>query len=101
MALSCLTAQRYSPSGAAARRETATYIQAILPHSRAAGMKDSFSQLTFAWNGIGAALRRDIPALGPTTTIADFGRQLEDRKDTWFELCAHENIDIRPQPSHG
>ena len=57
VALSKLTAEKYSIKDAKNRREPSAYVQAIIRHARAANIDGVHNQLTFAHEGLAPELR--------------------------------------------
>ena len=93
VALTKLTAEKYTVRDARNRREPSAYVQAIIRHARAANIEGVLNQLTFAHEGIAAELRVFIDPPSETTSVSQFIRTLDLKKTAWYELHirVHDN----------
>ena len=104
VALSNLTAERYTLADARARREPASYVQAVVRHAKSADIDGVQNQLTFAYQGIVPELRVFVDPPNAATTIASFIQMLDMKKVAWFELHTrqqqHQAFAQRSQNQH-
>ena len=112
VALTKLTAEKYTVKDARNRREPSAYIQTIIRHARAANIEGVLNQLTFAHEGIAAELRVFIDPPSQTTSVSQFIRTLDLKKTAWYELhtriydnhskhAQHPDQRSRPQQQYG
>ena len=86
VALSHLTAEKYTLADARNQREPSGYVQAVVRHAKSANIDNVENQLTFAYQGIVAELRAFVDPPSATMSISSFIQVLELKKDTWFEM---------------
>ena len=99
VALSKLTAEKYTIKNAKNRREPSAYVQAIIRHARAANIDGVLNQLTFAHEGLAPELRVFVDPPSETTSVSNFIKSLDLKKSAWFELHTIGNF-TKHQSSH-
>ncbi len=85
VALEKLTSEKYTLQDARNRREPAQYVHAVIRHAKGANIDSVANQLTFVRQGIAPELRVFIDPPTPTTTVSEYVKVLEAKKDAWFE----------------
>lgn len=82
-ALNHLRDSRYSLQDAARRRSVTAYTMDMIKAGKSADIPNLEGQLTFAWEGIDAALTSGLQKHDGKTTLTEFCRRLEDQKNSW------------------
>lgn len=75
-----LMGTKYSMIDASNQRDPACYVQEIIQHAKDCRIMDPRKQLTFTYTKMDPRLQKFV------TKLEDFIQELNEKKDTWFEL---------------
>jgi hypothetical protein len=84
-----LISQRYTVKDAMNRREPGEYVQSMVRSARNAGLKEVQQQLVWAWNGIEGPLQAVLDEPDENTTVAEFIKQMNSKKNSWASSLTH------------
>ena len=84
--ISSLVAERYSIVDVRNDREPANYVQQMISYAKDANFDSIYHQIMWAWRNLDAELKRDISTSTEHTTLAQFLRMVENKKEVWQEV---------------